>query len=264
MQGQRRWTPLQAPALTGNAERTASAKTKSGCDMVKEAQRGTGTPRLGWAEAYRARGGGGSLATALVVDGVAVHISVSMRIPGMNMENSQPCALVGICLVQATNPKTKGKAMPQFIIRCRTERVLTVDADDEASARTIAEDTDFSAWGIHRLALLDPAVGRHGGPSRPGSAVRGTDAPHRHAAVPRRIRELLTKIADLALGGATLCARIGRRGAAGRALGTDRRPAGCRRGRRRGTGGACPAGRCAEDAEDDLVHDTVKDAAWAT
>jgi hypothetical protein len=36
--------------------------------------------------------------------------------------------------------------MPQFEIRCNTERVLLVEADDEASAIAIAEQTDFSDW----------------------------------------------------------------------------------------------------------------------
>ncbi len=36
--------------------------------------------------------------------------------------------------------------MPKFEIRCNTERVLQVEADDEASALTIAEETDFSDW----------------------------------------------------------------------------------------------------------------------
>ena len=36
--------------------------------------------------------------------------------------------------------------MPKFEIRCNTERVLVVAADDEHKAREIAEQTDFSDW----------------------------------------------------------------------------------------------------------------------
>jgi hypothetical protein len=36
--------------------------------------------------------------------------------------------------------------MPRFEIRCNTERVLEVEANDEQAAREIAEQTDFSDW----------------------------------------------------------------------------------------------------------------------
>ena len=36
--------------------------------------------------------------------------------------------------------------MPKYEIRCNTERVLIVDADDERSALQIAEQTEFSDW----------------------------------------------------------------------------------------------------------------------
>ena len=36
--------------------------------------------------------------------------------------------------------------MPRFEIRCNTERILLVKADDDVSARAIAEQTDFSDW----------------------------------------------------------------------------------------------------------------------
>ena len=36
--------------------------------------------------------------------------------------------------------------MPKFEFRCNTERVLVVEADDEQTARGIAEQTDFSDW----------------------------------------------------------------------------------------------------------------------
>ena len=61
--------------------RRADERIPVGLYMVKEA-RWERVATVGMGEAYRARGGGGSLATALVVDGVAVHVSVSMRILG--------------------------------------------------------------------------------------------------------------------------------------------------------------------------------------
>ena len=87
--------------------------------------------------------------------------------------------------------------MPQFVIRCRTERVLTVDADDEASARMIAEDTDFSAWDStdspysirQSAATTDP----HLREVQCGAQTLRIDMPRFRAQ-----RELLTKIADLA------------------------------------------------------------------
>ena len=36
--------------------------------------------------------------------------------------------------------------MPQFEVRCNTERVLLVEADNEKAALQDAEQTDFSEW----------------------------------------------------------------------------------------------------------------------
>ena len=99
--------------------------------------------------------------------------------------------------MQATNPKTKGKAMPQFVISCRTERVLTVDADDEASARTIAEDTDFSAWestdSPYSIRQSAATAEPHVRDVQCGAQTLRIDMPRFRAE-----RQLLTKIADLA------------------------------------------------------------------
>jgi len=47
----------------------------------------------------------------------------------------------------AAKNNDKGKIiMPRFEIRCNTERVLEVEADDEQAARETAEQTDFSDW----------------------------------------------------------------------------------------------------------------------
>ena len=61
--------------------RQADERIPVGLYMVREA-RWERVATVGMGEAYRARGGDGSLATALVVDGVAVHVSVSMPILG--------------------------------------------------------------------------------------------------------------------------------------------------------------------------------------
>ena len=94
--------------------------------------------------------------------------------------------------------------MPKFEIRCNTERVLTVEADDEASALQIAEQTDYSDWDSaadspYSIEPLDAA-----GEVVPEPTVwRDVQEVDRG---PLRIdmqlfhaqRELLTKIADLA------------------------------------------------------------------
>ena len=97
--------------------------------------------------------------------------------------------------------------MSKFEIRCNTERVLEVEADDEASALQIAEQTDFSDWdsadSAYSIEPLDAA----------GEVVQEpTTARHHHVqtvecgAETLRIdmqlfrvqRELLTTITDLA------------------------------------------------------------------
>jgi hypothetical protein len=46
------------------------------------------------------------------------------------------------------HPQTEGQTKPKYEIRCNTERVLLVEAEDEQSALQRAERTDFSDWDV--------------------------------------------------------------------------------------------------------------------
>ena len=90
--------------------------------------------------------------------------------------------------------------MPKFKIRCNTERVLEVEADDEASAMKVAEETDFSDWdsadspySIERLDAPDDSVRQ-----RVQAVALGPDSLRIDVPLFRVQRELLAKIADLA------------------------------------------------------------------
>lgn len=89
--------------------------------------------------------------------------------------------------------------MPQFEIRCNTERVLQVEADDEASALESAENTDFSDWDCadspYSIEQLDTPEN-----STPDNThhVQEVDSLHIDAHLFRVQRELLTRITDLA------------------------------------------------------------------
>ena len=102
--------------------------------------------------------------------------------------------------------------MPQFEIRCNTERILVVEAADEESAREIAEDTDFSEWEqADSLYEIEPVEE----PAEPvGALPPDHSLPHpRHDSEGRsyrlridmplfqRQRELLTTITDVARNG---------------------------------------------------------------
>jgi len=61
--------------------------------------------------------------------------------------------------------------MPKFEIRCNTERVLEVEADDEQAAREIADQTDFSDWdSADSLYSIETMEGPSGDVSDGGSA----------------------------------------------------------------------------------------------
>ncbi len=92
--------------------------------------------------------------------------------------------------------------MPKFEIRCNTERVLEVEADDETAATKIAEQTDFSDWDSaadspYSIERLDAQ-----GEVEPEKTVRrlecGPDTLRIDMQLFRVQRELLTKITDLA------------------------------------------------------------------
>jgi hypothetical protein len=97
--------------------------------------------------------------------------------------------------------------MPQFEIRCNTERVLNVEAADEASALQIAEDTDYSDWDSaespYSIEPLDATLEEDGTPDNtappPVQKVKSdSDALRIDTELFRVQRELLTKIVDLA------------------------------------------------------------------
>ena len=90
--------------------------------------------------------------------------------------------------------------MPKFEIRCNTERILEVEADDEASATKIAEETDFSDWdsadslySVERLDAPEDMAPRH-----IQEMALGPDSLRINMPLFRVQRELLAKIADLA------------------------------------------------------------------
>ena len=93
--------------------------------------------------------------------------------------------------------------MPKYEIRCNTERVLEVEADDEASATKIAEETDFSDWdsadspySIEPLDAAGEVVPE--APRRVREVQCGPDMLRIDPKLFCGQRELLTKIADLA------------------------------------------------------------------
>jgi hypothetical protein len=93
--------------------------------------------------------------------------------------------------------------MPQFKIRCNTERVLHVEAADEAAAREIAEHTDFSAWtstdSPYSIEEPNASVAGTMDGSEPQQVVEiHSDTLRIDLQLFRGQRELLTKIADLA------------------------------------------------------------------
>jgi hypothetical protein len=93
--------------------------------------------------------------------------------------------------------------MPQFEIRCNTERVLIVEADDEPSAREVAERTDFSDWesfdSPHSIKRVDaPAEATPETPHQVQEVECGSDTLRIDVQLFRAQRELLTKITDLA------------------------------------------------------------------
>jgi len=101
--------------------------------------------------------------------------------------------------------KLKGRTMPKFEIRCNTERILEVEADDEASATKVAEETDFSDWdsadslySVERLDAPEEVAAESPVPSSVQEAVLGPDSPRIDMPLFGVQRELLTKIADLA------------------------------------------------------------------
>jgi hypothetical protein len=51
-------------------------------------------------------------------------------------------------MARRNHPQTEGQTMPKYEIRCNTERVLLVEAEDEQSALQTAEQTDFSDWDL--------------------------------------------------------------------------------------------------------------------
>ena len=95
--------------------------------------------------------------------------------------------------------------MPKFEIRCNTERVLEVEAVDEASAAKIAEETDFSDWDSaespYSIELLDAAgdvVQEDTAPRHVQTVECGLDTLRIDMQLFYAQRELLTKITDLA------------------------------------------------------------------
>ena len=108
--------------------------------------------------------------------------------------------------------------MPKFEIRCNTERVLEVEADDEQAARKIAEQTDFSDWdsadSLYSVETIegssgdvsdgDSADSTHsieaiGSSDRPVESVDQLEAVYTlriDGELLRRQRELLLKILD--------------------------------------------------------------------
>jgi len=108
--------------------------------------------------------------------------------------------------------------MPRFEIRCNTERVLEVEADDEQAARSIAEQTDFSDWDSadsrYSIETIEGSSGEvsDGDSADSSSSIEATNSPVRSfepanrldsaytlridGELFRRQRELLLKIED--------------------------------------------------------------------
>ena len=93
--------------------------------------------------------------------------------------------------------------MPKYEIRCNTERVLEVEADDEASALKIAERTDYSDWDSadspYSIEPLDASdTPDDTAPQQVQVVEVRSDTLRIDPQLFRVQRELLTKIADLA------------------------------------------------------------------
>ena len=93
--------------------------------------------------------------------------------------------------------------MPQFEVRCNTERVLQVEADDETSALDSAENTDFSDWDCadspYSIEQLDaPENSTPDNTHHVQEVEIGPDSLHIDVQLFRAQRELLTRITDLA------------------------------------------------------------------
>ena len=95
--------------------------------------------------------------------------------------------------------------MPQFEIRCNTERVLQVEADDEASALESADNTDFSEWdstdspySIEQLDAPENSTPDNTPTHHVQEVEVGPDSLHIDVQLFRVQRELLTRITDLA------------------------------------------------------------------
>ena len=86
--------------------------------------------------------------------------------------------------------------MPKFDIRCSTERVLVVEADDEPTARKIAEETDFSDWDSFDSPYAIKSIDNS---DQPVETVNQLDAAYKlrlDGELFRRQRQLLLKILD--------------------------------------------------------------------
>ena len=96
--------------------------------------------------------------------------------------------------------------MPKFEIRCNTERVLEIEADDEASAVKIAEETDYSDWDsaadspydIERMDAPQEVVPESTAPRDVQTVEAWAGQLQIDVELFRAQRELLTKITDLA------------------------------------------------------------------
>ncbi len=100
--------------------------------------------------------------------------------------------------------------MPKFEIRCNTERVLEVEADDEQAAREVADQTDFSDWdsadSLYSVETIEgssdyvPADSPHssssGRPFEPGNQLDAAYTLRIDGELFRRQRELLLKMLD--------------------------------------------------------------------
>jgi hypothetical protein len=100
-------------------------------------------------------------------------------------------------VIRVAKNNDKGNAtMPKFDIRCNTERVLVVEADDEQAAREIAEQTDFSDWDSldspYAIKVIDNS-------DQPVETVHQLEAAYKlrlDGQLFRRQRQLLSKILD--------------------------------------------------------------------
>ena len=87
--------------------------------------------------------------------------------------------------------------MPKFEIRCNTERVLVIEADDEQAAREIAEHTDFSDWDSLDSPYSINAVDKPSDqPAEPVNQLEATYTLRIDGQLFRRQRQLLLNILD--------------------------------------------------------------------